>query len=133
MCRLCSKKTEDRISHECEKHVGSSGAMEPVGVYRIFKRSAQMRKLQFVQLYGDGYLKSFDTVKNVYGEDSVKKFECIGHIQKRVDSRLRKLKLKQKGLEGRGKLTNSFIDKVQNYYGIAIRSNVNNIEKCKVQ
>ncbi|GFV35538.1 hypothetical protein TNCV_3205691 [Trichonephila clavipes] len=46
MCRLCSKKTEDSISYEWEKHVGSSGAMEPVGVYRIFERSTQMRKLQ---------------------------------------------------------------------------------------
>ncbi|GFW33769.1 uncharacterized protein TNCV_4052181 [Trichonephila clavipes] len=54
-----------------------------------------------------------------------------GHIQKRVGSRLRKLKLKQKGLGGRGKLTDSFIDKLQNYYGIAIRSNVNNIEKMQ--
>ncbi|GFW11564.1 uncharacterized protein TNCV_3810831 [Trichonephila clavipes] len=122
MCRLCSKKTEDSISHECEKHVGSSGAMEPVGVYRIFERSAQMRCVQF---YGDGDSKSIEAFKIVYGENSVKKFECIGHIKKRVGSRLRKLKLKQKGLKGRGKLP----DKLQNYSGIAIRSNINNIEK----
>ncbi|GFU72239.1 uncharacterized protein TNCV_625891 [Trichonephila clavipes] len=74
MCRICLKKTEDSISHECEKHVGSSGAMEPVGVYRIFERSAQMRKLQYVQFYGDGDSKDFDAVKNVYGENSVKSF-----------------------------------------------------------
>ncbi|GFV14718.1 uncharacterized protein TNCV_2586911 [Trichonephila clavipes] len=131
MCRLCSEKTEDSISHECEKHVGSSGAMEPVGVYRIFERSAQMIKMQYVQFYGDRDSKSFYAVKNVYGENSVKIFECIGHIQKLVGSRLRKLKLKQKGLGGHGKLTDSFIDKLQNYYGIDIRSNVNNIEKMQ--
>ncbi|GFS54327.1 uncharacterized protein TNCV_4808431 [Trichonephila clavipes] len=107
--------------------------MEPVDVYRIFERSAPMRILQRVQFYGDGGSKSFHAVKNVYGENSVKNFECIGHIQKRVGSRLRKLKLKQKGEGGRGKLTNNFINKLQNYYGIAIRLNVNNIEKCKVQ
>ncbi|GFV78901.1 uncharacterized protein TNCV_4080011 [Trichonephila clavipes] len=93
MCRLCSKKTEESISHECEKHFGSSGAIEPVGVYRIFERPAQMRKLQYVQFYGDGDSKGFDAVKNVYGENSVKKFECIGHTQKRVGSKLQKLKL----------------------------------------
>ncbi|GFY36406.1 uncharacterized protein TNCV_3451091 [Trichonephila clavipes] len=131
MGRICLKKTEDSISHECEKHVGSSGAMKPVGVYIIFERSAQMRKLQHVQYYGDGDSKGFDAVKNVYGENSVTKFECIDHIQKRVGSRLRKLKLKQKGLGGHGKLTDSFIDKLQNYYGIAIRSNVNNTEKLQ--
>ncbi|GFX75010.1 uncharacterized protein TNCV_1845821 [Trichonephila clavipes] len=92
ICRLCSKETEDSISHECDKHVGSSGAIEPVGVYRIFERSAHMRKLQYVQFYGDGDSKSFDAVKNVYGENSIKKFECIGHIQKRDGSRLQKLK-----------------------------------------
>ncbi|GFX81177.1 uncharacterized protein TNCV_1911691 [Trichonephila clavipes] len=32
---------------------------------------------------------------------------------------------------GRRKLTDSFIDKLQNYYGIAIKSNVNNIEKMQ--
>ncbi|GFU69853.1 uncharacterized protein TNCV_112721 [Trichonephila clavipes] len=105
--------------------------MAPVGVYRIFERSAQMKKLQDVQFYGDGDSKSFDAVKNAYGENSAKKFECIGHIQKRIGSRLRKLKLKQKGLAGRGKLTDSFMGKLQNYYGSAIRSNVNNIEKMQ--
>ncbi|GFV28411.1 transposable element Tcb2 transposase [Trichonephila clavipes] len=94
--------------------------MESVIVCRIFERSAQMRKLQYVQFYGDGNSKSFDKVKNVCGENSVTKFECIGHIQKCVGSRLRKLKLKQKGLGDRGKLTDSFIDKLQIYYGIAI-------------
>ncbi|GFU00613.1 uncharacterized protein TNCV_4817891 [Trichonephila clavipes] len=105
--------------------------MELVGVYRIFERSAEMRKLQYVQFFGDGDSKHYDAVKNVYDENSVKKFECICHIQKRVGSRLQKLKLKQKGLGVRRKLTDSFIDKLQNYYGIAIGSNVNNIEKMQ--
>ncbi|GFX43942.1 uncharacterized protein TNCV_4112211 [Trichonephila clavipes] len=100
--------------------------MEPVGLYRISEKCAQMKKMQF---YGEGDSKSFDAVKNVYGENIVNKFECIAHIQKRVDSRLRKLK--QKGLGGRGKLTDSFIDKLPNYYGIAIISNISNIEKMQ--
>ncbi|GFV16446.1 uncharacterized protein TNCV_1525921 [Trichonephila clavipes] len=32
-----------------------------------------------------------------------------------------------KGLGGKGKLTDNFIDKLQNYYGIAIRSNTKNL------
>ena len=32
---------------------------------------------------------------------------------------------------GKGKLTDSMIDKRQNYYGIAIRSNVDNLFKMK--
>ena len=36
---------------------------------------------------------------------------------------LQNLKKKEKRLGGKGKLTDRIIDKLQNYYGIAIRSN----------
>lgn len=52
-------------------------------------------------------------------------------MQKRVGSALRKLKKKKKCLGGKGKLTNAMIDRVQNYYGIAVRSNIGNKEKMK--
>ncbi|GBM74675.1 hypothetical protein AVEN_58516-1 [Araneus ventricosus] len=67
----------------------------------------------------------------MYGEDTVTKLKCIGHIQKRAGSRLRKLKKETKGLGGKGKLTDNFIDKLQNYCGIAIRSNVGNLENMQ--
>ncbi|GFU79728.1 uncharacterized protein TNCV_4037351 [Trichonephila clavipes] len=69
----------------------------------------------------------FISVKDTYGKDSVTKYECIGHVQKKVGARLRKLKSKNKNLSGKGKLTDSFIDRLQNYYGIAVRSNVGNL------
>ncbi|GFV10016.1 uncharacterized protein TNCV_4129511 [Trichonephila clavipes] len=72
--------------------------------------------------------KGYASVKDIYGKNTVAKYECIGHIHKRVGTKLRKLKSKQKDLGGRGKLTDSFIDKLQNYYGIAIRDNVNNLQ-----
>ena len=59
------------------------------------------------------------------------KQECIGHVQTRVGTALRKLKKETPGLEGKGKLTDAIIDKLQNYYGIAIRSNVGNMEGMK--
>ncbi|GBM21742.1 hypothetical protein AVEN_101579-1 [Araneus ventricosus] len=126
-CRTC--KTNDNVryknkeNHECSNYVGSSGNMEPVGVYRMFEQSKSLRKLQYSQYYGDGDSKGFEEVKNIYGNNSVEKLECIGHVQKRVGSHLRKLKKNEKGLGGKGKLT----DKLQNYYGIAIRSNVGNL------
>ncbi|GFY21117.1 CCHC-type domain-containing protein [Trichonephila clavipes] len=40
-------------------------------------------------------------------------------------------KTKEKGLGGKGKLSDSFIDKIQNYYGIAIRSNIGNLEEMQ--
>ena len=44
---------------------------------------------------------------------------------------LRKLKKRKKSLWGKGRLTERMIDKMQNYYGIAIRSNIGNIDKMK--
>lgn len=62
--------------------------------------------------------------------------ECVGHIQKRMGSRLRKLCKDMKGVKlsdnkiirGKGRLTDDTIDKLQNYYGLAIRRNVNSVE-----
>ncbi|GFY06471.1 uncharacterized protein TNCV_412211 [Trichonephila clavipes] len=87
-----------------------------------------MRKLQYVNFLGDGDSKGYASVKYIYAKNTVAKYECIGHIQKRVGTKLRKLKFKRKDLGSRGKLTVAFIDKLQNYYGIAIRDNVNNLQ-----
>jgi len=49
-------------------------------------------------------------VKDIYDGHPVSKSECVG-------SRLRRLKeINQKGLGGRGKLTDTMIDRLQNYF-----------------
>ena len=58
----------------------------------------------------------------------VEKLKCVDHIQKRVGNRLRNLKKNVKDLGGRGKITNNVIDCLQNYFGIAVRSNVGDLE-----
>ena len=82
----------------------------------------------------DGDSKSFSAVEDNYKKDYGKvlqKNECVGHVQKRLGTALRKLKKETKGLGGKGKLTDSMIDKLQNYYGIAIRSNSGNLKSMK--
>ncbi|GFU77022.1 uncharacterized protein TNCV_4521781 [Trichonephila clavipes] len=106
--------------------------METVGAYRIFKRSEANRGLRYTPYYEDGYSKAFNNVKDIYGYDSIGKYECIGHVQKRVGSRLRKLKKSTEGLGGKGKLTDKFLDTLQNYIGIAIRSNVGNLSNMQI-
>ena len=79
----------------------------------------------------DGDSASFKVVKNFrpYGDTEVKKLECVGHVQKRLGSRLRKLRVQMKGkklpdgklLSGAGRLTDKKIDTLQNYFGLAIR------------
>ena len=54
----------------------------------------------------------------------------IGHIQKRIGNKLLKKKKTEKGL-GKLGLVSAVIDKLQNYYGMAIRSNVGNIIETK--
>ncbi|GFT89819.1 uncharacterized protein TNCV_1665681 [Trichonephila clavipes] len=117
-----------KADHICQcNFTGSLSKMEIVGASRIFLRSEKNGRLQYTQYYGDGDSKAFMSVKDTYGLNSVTKFECTGHVQKRVGSHLRKLKTKIKGLSVKGKLTDTFIDRLQNYYGIAVRSNVGNL------
>ncbi|GFX25109.1 uncharacterized protein TNCV_2752841 [Trichonephila clavipes] len=75
--------------------------METVGACRILERSEANRSLRYTSYYGDGDSKAFNNVKDIYGYDSVVKYESIGHVQKRVGSRLRKLKKSTKGLGGK--------------------------------
>ena len=86
------------MDHECKAtHTGSSAAMEVSGVRKIFMRSIKKRKLRITGYVGDGDTKSFETIKNEkpYGEDyEIVKKECVGHIQKRMGTNLRKLKSK---------------------------------------
>ena len=100
---------------------------------QLYQRSVELHNLRYTEFYGDGDSKSFSRIKNIYQDAGilVEKKECIGHVQKRVGTALRKLKRDNPGLGGRGKLTDSLIDKLQNYYGIAIRSNVGNLAGMK--
>ena len=111
---------------------GSAPATEPEGAERIFQRSVELHNLRYTEFYGDGDSKSFSRIKNIYQDAGilVEKKECIGHVQKRVGTALRKLKRDNPGLGGKGKLTDNLIDKL-NYYGIAIRSNVGNLAGMK--
>ena len=47
--------------------------------------------------------KFYDEVKHIYPGTIVQKFECIGHYQKCVGNRLRKLRIRSKGLGGKNK------------------------------
>lgn len=64
--------------------------------------------------------------------------ECVGHVQKRMSTRLRKLKKDMKGkklkdgkpIGGLGRLTDKKIDQLATYYGNAIRGN-NDVESIR--
>ena len=81
-------------------HTGSSASMEADGALELFGRSVDKYNLRYNPFVGDGDSSAFRTVTKAkpYGEDfTIEKEECIGHIQKRMGSQLRRLLTKNKG------------------------------------
>ena len=76
---------------------------------------------------GDGDTSSFKEVveSNPYSEFGIapEKIECVGHVQKRLETRLRNMVKEYKGtatpLPGKGKLTEKVINSLQNFSGIS--------------
>ena len=115
--------------------------MEPEGVKRIYSRSEDSRNLQYTGYIGDEDSKSFSSIKasNPYANKDVLKNECVGHVQKRMGTALRKLKAQKgkqklkdgKTIGGMGRLTGARIDKLQVYYGLAIQRHKFDLEGMK--
>ena len=146
-----------KVDHEnnCQlNHEGSASSMESAAAVSIFSRSVENYGLRYLKYFGDGDSSSFSAVENVYPDTKVVKFECLGHYQKRVGNRLRKLRVRVKGLGGKakgkeilnktqdgritkvttkakGKLTDHAIDMLQNYFGIALRSGAKTVPELK--
>lgn len=130
---------------ECAiNHIESSGEMEKAAAVTMFLRSIEKHKLRYTVYVGDGDSSSFGEVKESlqkkYGDNyPVTKEDCQGHIQKRMGTNLRSYKNKAKGkvlsdggtVGGKGRLTDVAIDTLQNYYGVAIRKNQNNLVSMK--
>ncbi|GFV17383.1 uncharacterized protein TNCV_3078221 [Trichonephila clavipes] len=105
------------------------------------RRSETSRKACYTQYLGDGDSKGFLTIKEtkVYGDTEVEKLECVGHVQKRMGTRLRNILKMSKGIKlshgkiisGRGRLTLKEVDSIQHYYGLAIRKNFSSVEDIK--
>ena len=114
--------------------------MEAAGALRIFERSLVSRGIKYKNMLGDGDSSTYNNFveKNPYGEVCMpNKLECIGYVQKRFGSGLRKLKNKSKAVKlrdgkrlgGKGRLTDGKIDVLQNYYGLAVRENLDDVNK----
>lgn len=124
--------------HCVKNHSGSSGKMEVDGMKKIFERSISGRNAKYVKYIGDGDTKTFPELQSV-APYAVEKVECVGHIQKRMGTRLRKLKLLNRGkklsdgksISGKNRLTDKLIDKFTTYYGNAIRGNSNSVQDMR--
>lgn len=80
-----------------KNYEGASGGMETVAAVAVCQRSIGLPKqgVRYVKFLGDGDSKSFSAVlasDPPYGDVTVEKLEYIGHVSKRMGTRLRKLK-----------------------------------------
>ena len=79
-------------------YAGSAPMMEVKGAKRIFGRFHFQSKTTLPELLWDGDSKAFATVRDFYLPLVMLKLECIGHYQKRLGCRLRKLKKKRQNV-----------------------------------
>lgn len=138
------KAWQESHQETCLKnHTGSAGKMEVNGMLRIFQRSVEERSVMYGNYIGDGDTKTYSALskEKPYGTDiPIHKIECVGHIQKRMGTQLRKLKADMRGkklsdgksISGRGRLTDKDIDQLTIYYGNAIRQNKDSLVNMRL-
>ncbi|XP_072017400.1 uncharacterized protein [Amphiura filiformis] len=110
LCRECTDNSMDKNSDEyinwivehtpnCPRNFsGSSQAMESEGVRRLYERSEDT-KLRYTVFVGDGDSKSFLSVTKAKPYDvPIVKEECVGHVKKRMGTRLRRLLNRMAGM-----------------------------------
>ena len=122
-----------KLSHNCNlNYTGSSPGMETAGATKAFSLSKERHRLYYTSFYRDSDSKAYPAAKEIYSPTKpIKRFECVGHYQKRVGSMLHNLKKKTQKDWEEGKLINTKIDTMQNDFGIALCSNVGNLVAMK--
>ena len=97
------RQWRDLHQGKCQiNHTGSSEEMEAAAAVEIFGRSIETRKLKYVTFVGDGDSSCFgrvrEAMKKKFGERYVvEKEECVGHVQKRISTALKKYKKDRRG------------------------------------
>lgn len=141
LSKYCTCLDKNNHDPNCTaNYLGFSGGMEGTGLLEIFNRSIEKYNVRYVQYLGDGDTNSFkNVVDNIPYDVEITKLACIGHIQKRMGGRLRRLKKTMKKVKlsdnlpigGKNRLTDAVIDQLQTYYGNAIRKTTNSLEKMR--
>ena len=115
---------------------GSSPVMEVEGVKRIWLCSVEKLKLMYTSFISDGDSKGFGKLKVLkpYGDKAIVKHKCIGHVGKRLGTKLRKLVQLKKTFPDRKPakfgthFTSKTMDALGVFYGSAIRENIGDVD-----
>lgn len=86
---VCPKKLKNMHEENfIANYIETSGDMEVESVSKIFERSLHTYNVRYKHYLGDGDSREFKAIING-SEFAIKKLECIGHVQKRMGTRLR--------------------------------------------
>lgn len=119
----CPGRVQSEHLASCKaNYIGTSGGMEAEGATTLFGRSVQKYKVQYTEYLGDGDSNGYEAVERSQPFDadvSIQKLECVGHVQKRIGTRIRNVIAKNKGrkladrraLSGKNGITNKAIKK----------------------
>ena len=152
--KLNTAEVEEWQEHHFQKnkcsanHQGPAGNMEVSSIVSMFQRSFEKYGLRYKNYIGDEDSKTYSGILNAepYGENfEINIKECVGRVQKWVGTHLcdlvnktveekkpRRVKQSEKKtLSEKGNLTGKLIDKLTDYYGLAIRRNSDSVQKMK--
>lgn len=84
---------ESHIESCCANHSGSSEKMEVDAIIEMFKRSIEKYGVMYKNYIGDGDSKTYPGILKAlpYGIIEIINKECIGHVRKRMGTRLREI------------------------------------------
>ncbi|KAJ8897792.1 hypothetical protein PR048_003142 [Dryococelus australis] len=94
LSKHCTCKDKLKVKHReaCSaNYKGTSGGMEVSGVVNIFYRAIPQYNVRYTNYLGDGDCKDHKAVLQTapYGDKTVPKLKCLGHIQKGMGTRLK--------------------------------------------
>ncbi|ODM66919.1 hypothetical protein Ocin01_20203, partial [Orchesella cincta] len=93
-CKMCqsNERYNRTIQHECHKNwSGPSTAMEADLIYEGFSKSFETHGLVYQFFVADGDSSTYARIKDVYQEFTVQKIECINHVIRNLNTKLRNI------------------------------------------
>ncbi|ODM91394.1 Chromosome-anchoring protein RacA [Orchesella cincta] len=93
-CKMCqsNERYNRTIPHACHKNwSGPSTAMEADLIYEGFSKSVEMHGIVYEFFVADGDSSTYARIKDVYQEFTVKKIECINHVIRNLNTKLRNI------------------------------------------
>lgn len=97
-CKCPNKSNQQHLESCTANYFGTSGSMEVTGAVTLFQRSISQYNVRYLEYLGDGDTNAYKSVcdSKPYGLDiKINKIECVGHVQKRMGSRLMTIRSKK--------------------------------------